>query len=571
MLDPSRNRPIFVKTSIEDLRQAKRLSAVLGISMLFIGICGLSYEYSFSRLATSILGDSTKQWALVIGVMMLFMGIGADLQKYLSNQKLLERFIALEIVLGLIGGFGPSLSLYIFGAWNDLFVPVHYLLIATVGFLIGVEIPLLVRINEQALPSLKDNLGLILKMDYIGSFIGALIWVFFLPRFLDLLEIPYLLGLVNSLVGLLTLLAFRGFVEQPRRLLLLGSMICILLTSGLYWGTPIRLYLEQRLFKDPVILSETSRFQHIVVTQNKHNRIDCYINGHLQFSSQDEFIYHEFLVHPVLSALPGAKNVLVMGGGDGLAVRELLKYPQLQTITLVDLDPLMVHLAQTHPAFLRLNQGSLTHDKVKLYPPTGISDGEPYLLNEQGRGFFRQHKEPLEVELHAFHVDAFQFTHATPGKYDAIILDFPDPNDPDLSKLYSLEFYQQLKNKLTPGGLLIQQSSSPAAAPLAFNVIGKTMQTAGLSVLAIHYPVPSFGDWGFWIAGNQADFGEKGIQKKLAAISSLPAGTSYLTTKLIQSSQAFGAGVLNLEKAPVNRLFSEQLFKAYQGAWERLQ
>jgi len=538
--------------------------------MLLIGICGLSYEYSFSRLATSILGDSTKQWALVIGVMMFFMGIGADAQKYFSNEKLLQRFIFLEVMLGLVGGFGPSFSLYIFGAWHDLFVPVHYLLIASVGFLIGIEIPLLVRINQVALPSLKENLGLILKMDYIGSFIGALLWVFLLPQFLDLLEIPYLLGLINGTVGLATLIFFRHYIPKPTGLYALSTAACVCLGAGLYFGTPIRLHLEQRLFNDPVVYSETSRYQHIVFTKNSKDRLDLYLNGHLQFSSSDENIYHEFLVHPVLAALPSAKSVLVMGGGDGLAVRELLKYPGLTSITLVDLDPKMVELAQTYPPLVKLNQGSLNQTKVTLKPGIGAQPGESYQLLEKGHGFFRQHKAPHEVTVHSLHLDAFQFAQSAPGRYDAIILDFPDPNDPDLSKLYSLEFYQQLRELLVPGGLMIQQSTSPAAAIKAFSIIGKTMQAAGFSVLALHHPVPSFGDWGFWVAGHKERYGNRGLKQKLQGLK-LPEALSYLTPELVEGAQAFGKNQLDLEAAPVNRLLEEKLFQAYQGAWEKLQ
>jgi len=560
----------YVNDSLDTQRHAKKLSAMLGASMLLIGVCGLSYEYSFSRLATSILGDSTKQWALVIGVMMFFMGIGADAQKYFSQEKLLERFIFLEIMLGLVGGFGPSLSLYIFGAWHDLFVVVHYLLIAAVGFLIGIEIPLLVRINQVALPSLRENLGLILKMDYIGSFIGAVVWVFVLPHFLDLLEIPYLLGLINASVGLATLVVFRHHIQKPKGLYALGGLACLFLASGLTFGTPIRLHLEQRLFKDPVIYSETSQYQHIVFTENKQGRTDLYINGHLQFSSADEHIYHEFLVHPVMGALPEAKHILVMGGGDGLAVRELLKYPQITDVTLVDLDPKMVHLAKTFGPLVKLNQGSLNQPKVAVKAPLGTAAGDTYRLNETGQGFFRQHKKPAQVQLHALHLDAFQFAQSAPGRYDAIILDFPDPNDPDLSKLYSLEFYQQLKQLLVPGGLMIQQSTSPAAAISAFEIIGKTMQTAGFSVLALHHPVPSFGDWGFWVAGHAENYGNLGLKQKLSELQ-LPSNVRYLTQPLVNGAQAFGKGQLNLEKTAVNRLLQDNLFQAYQGAWERLQ
>src|SRR3989339_74598 len=360
--------------------QAKRLSLVLGLSMLFVGVCGLSYEYSFSKLASDVLGNATKQWALVIGVMMLFMGLGADLQKYLSDQNLVDRFIGLEILLGIVGGWGITLSWYVFGQWHDAFVLVHYGLIALVGLLIGLEIPLLTRVNETCLPSLKENLGMILKMDYIGSFLGALIWVYLLTKYFNLLEITYLLGLINLAVALAALWFFRDFVKYPRRLAMLGGLAMLALGIGFWQGEPLRLALEQRLFKDPIILAKTTPYQRILLTKNLRGELDCYINGHLQFSSRDEWIYHEFLVHPALRAIENPKRVLVLGGGDGLAVREILKYPSIEQIDLVDLDPAMTDLAQTQPDLVKLNQGAFQNAKTKLLASQGVSPGESYLL-----------------------------------------------------------------------------------------------------------------------------------------------------------------------------------------------
>lgn len=554
----------------QDAREAKRLSWVLGLSMLALGICGLSYEYSFSRLATHILGDSTKQWALVIGVMMFFMGLGADLQKYFGERFLVERFIGLEVVLGLVGGFGPALSLYAFGFHNDLFILVHYLLIASVGLLIGLEIPLMARVNQACLPALKDNLAVILKMDYIGSFIGALIWVFVLPKFLDFLETPFALGLVNLGVALATLYFFRRFVARPW--LLAGPTLAAmaLLAWSLSQGEPIRLFLEQKLFKDPILVSQTSRYQHIVLTENRQGGVDAYINGHLQFSSRDEEIYHEFLVHPAMAAALNPKRVLVMGGGDGLAVREVLKWP-VESITLVDLDPVMIELARSQPDLVALNQGSLLSSKVQVTPPQGVGSGGQTELTLKGQGFFRQAKEFGPVPVEVLTLDAFQFAASAPGHFDVILLDFPDPNDPQLSKLYSAEFYELLKEKLTAGGILAQQATSPAFARPAFLVIGKTLQAAGWSTLALHHPVPSFGDWGFWLAAPQEVAGRTGLKQRLGEVQVLPEGLRYLTPALLQAAQVFGKGQLDLKDVPINRLLDEEVYKAYRGSWERIQ
>ena len=344
--------------------------------MLFIGICGISYEYTFSKLASDILGDSVKQWAIIIGLMMFFMGVGADLQKYFPDRTIVDQFIFLEIILGLLGGIGPTSALIAFGHFHDYFILIHYSFICLIGLLIGLEIPLLSRVNQKVVPSLKHNLGLILKMDYIGSFIGALIWVFVLPGFLNILEISFFMGIINVLVALFTWFWFRKKVNYSKIIPLSGIVVLIVLLVGLLQGGKLAITAEQKLYRDRIIFSQTSAYQRIVMTESHNGVLYLYINGHLQFSSADEFIYHEFLVHPVLATAKNRKNILVLGGGDGLAVREILKYPDVESITLVDLDPTMTTLATNHPKLVQLNNRSLSDYRVDATPGKGIVEGE---------------------------------------------------------------------------------------------------------------------------------------------------------------------------------------------------
>ncbi len=548
----------------------KTLVLVLGLSMLLIGICGISYEYTFSRLGSDILGDSVKQWAITIGLMMFFMGIGADLQKYLPDELNVDSFIFLEVLLGLFGGVGPTVSLYMFGHFHDHFIVVHYFFICTIGLMIGLEIPLLMRVNQKTVPSLKHNLGLILKMDYIGSFLGAIIWVFVLPIFFNVLEISYFLGIINVGVAFFTWIWLRRWMKYPGVIPFFALCVAAILLAGLLNGKKITITAEQKLYRDTIIHTRTTPYQRIVITKNRSGDHYLYINGHLQFSSVDEHIYHEFLVHPVMSATAVHKKVLVLGGGDGLAVREILKYKNVESVTLVDIDPEMTALASELPELVNLNKGSLLNRKVEQQQAGGVSPGEMVGISQQGQGYFRQHKQFDDISIHILNLDAYQFVDSISGIFDVIIIDFPDPNNQSLSKLYSREFYSLLKNKLAFDGLLIQQSSSPASAKDAFLMIGRTMSAAGFVSVPIHHTVPSFGDWGWWIAGHRKRIGENGLKKRIRKGQLTMPDTRYITRELINSSLHFGKGVLETERQDINSILDSRVFRAYQKAWQSL-
>ena len=549
----------------------KILTLVLGLSMLFVGICGISYEYTFSKLASDILGNSVKQWAIIIGLMMFCMGIGADLQKYLPDDKMVDQFIFLEVVLGLLGGYGPLAALYSFGHFHDHFILVHYFFICAIGLLIGLEIPLLTRVNQKTVPSLKHNLGLILKMDYIGSFLGALVWVFILPKFLNLLEISMFLGIVNVAVALFTWFWFRDWMTYPKLVPAIAGAVLLTLGIGLYFGVEIAHTAEQKLYKDPIVFTETTPYQHIVVTENRSGDLHFYINGHLQFSSIDEHIYHEFLVHPAMASAPRRGKVLVLGGGDGLAVREILKYRDVESVTLVDIDPEMTRLARNLPRLRQLNEDSLRNAKVVSKPARGVSPGPPTNLLQAGKTYFRRSRKTDNVQIHLIHLDAYRFVESISGMYDVIVIDFPDPNSLTLSKLYSREFYALLKDKLTFDGILIQQSSSPTFAKEAFLIVGRTMDRAGFSALPIHHAVPSFGDWGWWIAGHRERFGQTGLKAQLSENPNLSNETRYISNELIRAAMVFGKDSLQSDLRDINTIIEDRVYFHYQKAWRKFQ
>jgi spermidine synthase len=423
----------------------------------------------------------------------------------------------------------------------------------------------------MTVPSLKHNLGLILKMDYIGSFIGALVWVFVLPIFFNVLEISFFLGVINVSVALFAWLWFYPWMQYPRIVPALGLLVLVILAIGLYNGESITTHAEQKLYRDRIVFTRTTTYQRIVITRNDARDFYFYINGHLQFSSLDEYIYHEFLVHPVMSSLKQRKNILVLGGGDGLAVREILKYDDVESITLVDIDPEMTTLAVTNPELVALNQGSLKNAKVHNIQAAGIKQGEKVKLTQYGSGHFRRHKRHDEVDIHLYNIDAYNFVQSISGMFDAIIIDFPDPNNEDLAKLYSLEFYAMLKDKLAFDGLIIQQSSTPSLAKEVFLIVGRTMKAAGLERLPLHQYVPSFGDWGWWVAGHQERYGKGRLKASLSQADPIPVDVRYITNDLISAGMQFGKNALKSSLQDVNKLMDKRIYYHYERAIRRYQ
>ncbi|MEH6912701.1 adenosylmethionine decarboxylase [Priestia megaterium] len=188
------------------------------------------------------------------------------------------------------------------------------------------------------------------------------------------------------------------------------------------------------------------------------------LDEQLQFSSLDEHAYHEALVHPIFAASLSPRRILILGGGDGLALREVLKYKKVKEIDLVEIDADVVNAAMNIKELKKLNQRSFEDSRVTVH----IQDAVDYLsLNS-----------------------AF---------YDIIIVDFPDPTNKKISALYTKEFYELLQRSLSRSGLVVCQSNSPRDTPIVFWSINKTMKASQFYTLSYHTIIPSFGDWGFHI------------------------------------------------------------------------
>jgi len=381
------------------------LTVALFLSVLLIAACGLVYELVASALASYLLGDSVFQFSTVIGTYLFAMGIGSWLSRYIGR-GLVARFVAVELMVGVVGGFS-SMLLFLAFAYTSAFRLTLYATVVVVGVLVGLEVPLLMRILRDRF-DFKDVVSNVLTFDYLGALAASLAFPVLLVPHLGLVRSAVLFGLINAGIALWSTYLFADVL--PTRRTLRGASVAVLALLGVGMVTAGRITdaAEGNIYADDVIFARDSRYQRIVLTAWKDD-LRLFLNAHLQFSSRDEYRYHEALVHPGLATLPAARRVLVLGGGDGLAVREILRYPGVEHVTLVDLDPMMTRLFTTHPMLTRLNEHAFTSPKVQV-----------------------------------INADAFVWLDQNADKYDFAVVDFPDPNNYSIGKLYTAAFYRLL-------------------------------------------------------------------------------------------------------------------------------
>jgi spermidine synthase len=508
----------------------KNRSFLLKIALFATGLSGIVAEYILSTLASYFLGDSVIQWTLTLSFMLFAMGIGSRISKYMEKD-LLFKFIQIELLLSLLVSFSTLIAYLSFGQLGFSAVVIYSLSIA-IGTLIGLEIPLILRLNH-VFEKLHFNVANVMEMDYFGSLLGGLFFAFIGLPYMGLTYTPILLGCINFAVSLVLFYTFRKvFTDALRKKgVILFSLTGLVLLSSIWVNEPIILHQEQKRFKDLVIYSEQSAYQQITITRWKDDYW-LFLNGHQQFSTIDEERYHEVLVHPALSLHPNPREVLIMGGGDGIAAKEVLKHPKVQQITLVDLDPAVTNLAKTHPILTAVNGGALNNPKVKV-------------LNQ----------------------DAFVFMQQDKAMWDVIIIDLPDPKTVELSRLYTLEFYKMCFQQLRPGGKIITQAGSPYFATDAFRCIWKTMDEAGFATLPLHNHVISLGEWG-WVYGQKSTKGSVVIKTFQEAKIEVP--TRWLNTSGLELITSFGKDMPPLdEEDPVNKIQDPELYRLYlNGNWD---
>lgn len=543
------------------------LPLLLAFCMFSTGASGLVNEYVLATITTYILGNSIEQFSIVIALMMLMMGISGLVQNKISDDNLILKFMGVEVIMAILGGFAPLAIYAAYATLDTHFLLVHYFFVLAIGFLIGFEIPIVMRIIEQNKVKLKTNLTIVYAMDYIGAFVGAMIWVKYLLKNFSLTEVSFIVAGFNFIVAAITIVYFmRTGVIKPKyraSAVLLSTMV--LLYVGFANSLSLTDVLEQKFYEDPITHKETTRYQHIVITENKTNGdVRLYINGNTQFSSLDEDRYHELLVHPVMSLPESATSILVLGGGDGLALREILKYKTVESVTLVDLDPDMVRLATTNPYLRELNKDSFRDARIVTSEAGGITElGVKGLYMQTDESASDINKREWVASIRVINLDADLYLNkAADKKWDIVIIDLPDPSSVELAKLYSKQFYRKLKRSLAEDAYVAIQSTSPYHAKSAFLTIGKTLESAGFNILPYRQNIPSFGDWGFHLAWKHKT-SVSNVKEALYKVDSFPVDTRFITPELMLASTAFGQGELVSGKECVNTIMNPCLVTQY--------
>jgi len=549
------------------MKTPRFLPVLLAFCMFSTGASGLVNEYVLATLTTYILGNSIEQFSIVIASMMLMMGISGFVQSQMSDNNLIYKFVGVEVIMAVLGGFAPLAIYGAFAYFEYNFGVVLYFFVLSVGFLIGFEIPIVMRIINQQKINLKTNLAIVYAMDYVGAFVGALIWVKVLLKFYPLTEISFIVAGFNFSIALITVayFIFTGIIKHRVTTAIIMLLTVVVLLIGYLNNRDISDLFEQRFYEDPIILKTTTKYQHIVLTKNKQlGDIRLYINGNTQFSSLDEKRYHELLVHPVMSIAHKPKNALILGGGDGLALRELLKYKELKSITLVDLDPDMVKLASENIQLRKLNKDAFHDARLHVHPPGNMK-------SVNVKGVYLESEDSLTKKKHSqwvatvdvYSIDADQFLRTKNDQHwDVVIIDFPDPSSVELSKLYSKQFYHKLRRHLSRHAFVSVQSTSPYHSKESFLAIGNTLKAAGFTVLPYRQNIPSFGDWGFYLAW-ASDENEKTIKNKLKTVEKFTVNTNFITPELMRASFAFGKGELTSKVNCVNTVMFPCLLTTY--------
>lgn len=490
-------------------------------SVFVIASCGLAYELIAGALSSYLLGDSVTQFSTVIGTYLFAMGVGSWLSKYIVRD-LIGRFIQIELIVGLLGGFSAIGLFLLFTFVTGPFKLLLYLIVFLIGMLVGLEIPLVMRILKRDL-EFKDLVSQVLTFDYLGALVVSILFPLVLAPHLGMVRTGLMFGLLNAAVALWALYLFRDQLPAVKALATQCWATVIALALGFAGAGQLSSLAETHIYADEIIHAESSPYQRVVITRWRDD-LRLFLNNNLQFSSHDEYRYHEALVHPGLASLPAARRVLVLGGGDGLAVREVLKYPQIESVTLVDLDPAMTDLFSTAPALTKLNANSLHSPKVKV-----------------------------------INADALVWLEQNPEAFDFIVVDFPDPNNFALGKLYTSAFYRLLEKRLSAHGRIVVQSTSPIYARQSYWCVVRTLESVGFQVTPYHAMVPSFGEWGYIIASRHP----------YTPPASYPVPTRFLTAETTPGLFHFPADMARVD-AEINRMNNQVLVRYFEDEWRKV-
>lgn len=494
--------------------------ALLLLSVFVIATCGLIYELVAGTLASYVLGDSVTQFSTIIGTYLFAMGVGSYFSRYITKD-LFTRFVQIELMIALLGGFSSAL-LFVLFEQVVYFRLILYALVFLTGLLVGLEIPLLMRMLKDKF-TFSDLVSEIFTFDYIGALLASLVFPLFFVPYVGLIRTSLFFGILNAAVALWVCISLKDGGYKISWLKGVACAVIALLVLAFVFAQRIQDFAEELAYHDKVIYSKSTPYQRIVLTKHK-NDVRLFLNNNLQFSSSDEYRYHEALVHPLMCSLRNKDTIVILGGGDGMAAREVFKYPEVKKIYLVDLDPAVTQLFKQHPLLTPLNQGAFSNPKIEVIN----HDAFIWLLE--------QHKT-----------------------FNAFIIDFPDPSNFSVGKLYSLTFYKQLFKTLSDKGLVVIQSTSPLVAPKSYWCVEATLNKAGFQTLPYHTFVPSFGDWGYIMAY----VGQEPKQGKA------PDALRYYSQEAFEAMQHFSKD-MERRKVEVNQLNNQVLVRYFEEEWSRV-
>jgi spermidine synthase len=518
-------------------------------SVFVVAACGLVYELAAGALASYLLGDSVLQFSTIIGSYLFAMGVGSWLSRLVERQ-LVAQFLRIELLVGLVGGLMPAA---LFTAYNLLphgaelpFRVLLYGCVLLVGVLVGLEIPLVMRILKRHFAeryALRELVSEVLTFDYLGALAVAVAFPLLFVPHLGLVRTGLFFGILNAAVALWALVLFRGELRRLGAHAAACGAVVVTLAAAMVFAGRLTTWAEDQFYGDSIILRESSEYQRVVVTRSGaggvgNDGVRLFLNGNLQFHSRDEYRYHEALVHPALAAHGAPRRVLVLGGGDGLALREVLRYPSVQEVTLVELDPHITRLFSQHATLAALNGQALTNPRVRI-------------VNTDAYTWLEQHAQGLEGAA----------VGAAP--FDIVIADFPDPSNFALGKLYTTSFYQRVDRVLAASGWLVVQSTSPLVARKSFWTVVATLEAVGLSTWPYHVHVPSFGEWGFVLAGRRPWPGVRALPDEVKR------SLRFFTAEGMAGMLQFPPDMARVSAEP-NRLSNQVLVGIFEEEWGRV-